>query len=130
MSYNSYFPTYTNPYTSSFSNITTPIVQPQAPIIQPQPQRVQNVNGIEGAKAYPLAGDSSVLLLDSNNPIVWLVQTDSAGYKTCTPYDISPHKEEPMPSTSDYQALADRIAKLEERMNNEPNLRLVSKEQS
>ena len=129
MSYNNYFPASTNPY--SWASTTPALIQPQSPIVQPQPIRVQNVNGIEGAKAYPLAGDSSVLLLDSNNPIVWLVQTDSAGYKTCTPYDISPHKEEPIPSSEDYKSLADRISKLEERMKqNESDFRITCKEQS
>lgn len=121
-----YFP---SGYPVQLSNTASGYFPP--PTIQPQQVKVQNVNGIEGAKAYPLAGDSSVLLLDSNNPIVWLVQTDSAGYKTCTPYDIIPHKETPAPTPDDFKALSERISKIEERLNaNESNLRYVSKEQS
>ena len=46
------------------------------------PQRCQviKVNGRNGADAFRMAADSSVLLLDENDPIVWLKTTDGAGY--------------------------------------------------
>ena len=39
------------------------------------PQRCQviKVNGRNGADAFRMAADSSVLLLDENDPIVWLI---------------------------------------------------------
>lgn len=78
-------------------------------------QEVVKVNGRAGAEAYHLDANSSSLLLDQTAPIVWLVQTDGAGYKSITGYDITEHKEEkPIDAI---KALEDRIAKLEETIN-------------
>ena len=48
------------------------------------PQRCQviKVNGRNGADAFRMAADSSVLLLDENDPIVWLKTTDGAEHDT------------------------------------------------
>lgn len=94
--------------------------------MQPQPQQVpswgQNqqrmeivrVNGENGAKAYQLPPNSSALLLDESAPLVWLVQTDGAGYKTATPYTIAPYQAQPAP---DYSELEERIRRLEDLIN-------------
>lgn len=83
---------------------------------------ILKVNGKNGAEALQMGPNSSVLLLDETNPIVWLAQTDSAGYKTLTPYSISLYEPEP---PVDVKALEQRITTLEtllERMvNNESN---------
>lgn len=55
-------------------------------------QEVVRINGQNGAQAYQLAPNSSALLLDVSAPLVWLVQSDGAGYKTCTPYTIAPYE--------------------------------------
>ena len=62
------------------------------------PQRCQviKVNGRNGADAFRMAADSSVLLLDENDPIVWLKTTDGAGYPTITPYSIAPYQPAPL----------------------------------
>ena len=85
--------------------------------IQPQTQqtKVVEVTGRAGADAYQLGPDSSILLLDNTAPIVWLVKTDGAGYKTLMAYDISPHEEEK--PVDHYKELEDRILKLEETVN-------------
>jgi len=57
-------------------------------------QEVVRVNGMNGANAYQLPPNSSILLLDDSAPIVWLKITDGAGYPTLTPYDIVPHKKD------------------------------------
>ncbi len=60
-------------------------------------QQIVRVNGQNGANAYSMGPNSSALLLDENDPIVWLVQTDGAGYKNVIPYKIEPYKpEDPM----------------------------------
>ena len=52
---------------------------------QSPPQvKIFNVNGRAGAEAFNLAPDSSIFLLDSKDPIIWLVTTDSAATKTIT----------------------------------------------
>ena len=62
---------------------------------QPPQYDVVKVNGENGANAFQMGPNSKILLLDENEPILWFVQTDGAGYKTITPYDILPHKKTP-----------------------------------
>ena len=52
-------------------------------------------------------------------PMVWLVQTDGAGYKSFTAYDITPHEEEK--PVDNYKSLEERIKKLEEAVNGKPD---------
>lgn len=82
---------------------------------QPAAQIIR-VNGENGARALQMAPNSSALLLDETAPIVWLKQTDGAGYPTLTPYKIEPYQPEPQP---DYQGLAARIKRLEEMLNDQ-----------
>lgn len=76
---------------------------------------VIRVNGENGAKAYQMAPNSSVLLLDETAPIVWLKTTDGAGYPTITGYNISPieTKENVGVTSSEYSKLDERIKRLE-----------------
>lgn len=79
-----------------------------------QRQEIIRVNGENGARALQMAPNSSALLLDTNNPLIWVVQTDGAGYKTVTPYTIKPYQPEP---PIDLKDLNERIKKLEEALN-------------
>ena len=88
------------------------------PYPQMMRQEITRVNGENGARAFQLAPNSSVLLLDENSPIVWVVQSDGAGYKTVTPYTSTPYKPEP---EVDLKSLEDRIKRLEESVNVKPN---------
>lgn len=89
------------------------------------PQQIVKVNGKNGAEMYQMSPNSSVLLLDETAPIVWLAQTDGAGYKTLSAYDITPHQEIPPVDT---RALEQRISKLEEAIQyvNKSNLANVT----
>ncbi len=71
------------------------------------------VNGRNGAEAFRLAPNSSILLMDENDPIVWLKQTDGAGYATVTPYTVAPYKRPPV----DVNSLENRVKRLEEILN-------------
>lgn len=83
---------------------------------QSQEQHVVRVNGRGGADNFFLPPNSDAILLDINDPIAWFVQTDGAGYKTITPYDISIHKEK---SQNDVlKSMEERISKLEEVITN------------
>ena len=77
-------------------------------------QELVKVNGKPGAEAYQMAPNSSALLLDETAPIVWLAQTDGAGYKTLSPYSISPYQPEP---PVDVKSLLQRVEKLEAMIN-------------
>lgn len=98
-------------YTDMYYNTFNPIApQPQ----MPSPRReVDRVNGRNGADMFRIAPNSSVLLLDENDPIIWFVKTDSAGYKTIIPYDIKPHEDEPVP---DVKGIDERLNSIDERL--------------
>ena len=79
-------------------------------------QEVVRVNGRNGANAYQMAPNSSILLLDETAPIVWLKTTDGASYPTVTGYSITPLE---VPQTQQilpdiYKNLEDRVKRLEE----------------
>lgn len=80
-----------------------------------QSQQVLRVNGENGAKMLTLPPNSSALALDENAPIVWLCQTDGAGYKTCTPYKIEPYQQQPQSNITDLEM---RVKRLEEMLTN------------
>lgn len=91
---------------------------------------VVRVNGQQGAQAYMLPPNSSILLLDQTAPIVWLKMTDGAGYPTITPYDISPHQTQEQVNQLQTQALEVRLNKLEEMVNELYESTVKSVEQS
>lgn len=83
-----------------------------------QKQEVVRVNGRNGANAYQMAPNSSILLLDETAPIIWLKTTDGASYPTVTGYTITPiETQETNTANIDYSILEKRIAKLEEIIN-------------
>ena len=100
------FNQFMNPYAGMLQQYQQPSVV--------APQQVVRVSGEPGARAYQIGANSSALLLDESGQIVWLVTSDGAGYKTVSPYDISPHQEAPAP---DYGTLESRIKRLEEIVN-------------
>lgn len=97
-----------NPYGNNYWNPANSL--PQYNIIQ--------VNGKNGADAFRMGPNSKILLLDESAPIVWFVQTDGAGYKTVTPYTITPYQPAPQVDIND---LATRLTNLEERFNAKSN---------
>ena len=102
---------YQYPYGNNYMNIGQQTMQQQTIPQQTMPQQIIKVNGENGARAYQMMPNSSVLLLDENNPIVWLAQTDGAGYKTVTPYNITPYAP---PEAPDFNSLSDRLKRLED----------------
>lgn len=85
-----------------------------------QRQQVIKVNGVNGANAFQMYPNSSVLLLDESAPRLFLAQTDGAGYKTITAYKLEPYIE---PETISNADLLERIIKLEEKINGQSNIR-------
>lgn len=83
--------------------------QPQMQQI-PRKTEIIHVNGQNGAQAFQMVPNSQALLLDDTAPIVWLAQTDGAGYKTVTPYTIAPYQPEPEIDLKDIDA---RLRKIE-----------------
>lgn len=101
-----------NPLPGAQGTPTNPFTQYLSGMFQ-QPLKIPKVTGREGANAYDMPADSEILLLDQNDPIVWLVQTDSARLKTITPFDIALHEDEEKKAMS---SIEERLSKLEEMM--------------
>lgn len=103
-------------------NMYNPYANPYMPTAvqeyMPAPRmEIQRVTGEESAKKYPIGPNSSVILLDTDNPLIWVVTTDASGFKTVTPFAITPYEPEKPVSTDDLRnqlsMLTDRIEKLE-----------------
>ena len=78
--------------------------------------RVQGENGVD---AFQMGPNSDVLLLDETAPIIWFVQTDGAGYKSKTPYNITVHEKEPSIMDQRFDAIDKRLKSLEEALLDE-----------
>lgn len=96
----------------------TPVV-PQTPALPKM--EVVRVHGEEGANAFAMGPNSSIILLDETEPAVWLKTTDGAGYATISGYDLIPKgvksekKEEVQkPIEDDFKvALLERLSSIE-----------------
>ena len=74
-------------------------------------QQVVTANGKESVDKLRMAPNSSVLVMDTTAPIIWLCISDGLGNVTSEPWDISPHKEEPQESE-----IEKRLAALEDQL--------------
>ena len=92
-----------------------------------QKTEIIRVNGKNGGEMYQMAPNSEALLLDTSAPIIWLAQTDGAGYKTLTPYSITPYQPEP---EIDVRSLNERLTRLEELINDKSNYSAAKKSKS
>ena len=73
---------------------------------------IPQVNGEAGAKNFQMAPNSNYFLIDSSvSNLLWLVQTDGAGYLTATPWDVFPHQFQP---PVDVNNLEQRVKNLED----------------
>ena len=74
--------------------------QYQAPQYQPQSNTIQWVQGLEGAKAYPISPGGSVLLMDSDNQYLYIKTADNAGMPSLKIYEyhevteVKPEKQD------------------------------------
>lgn len=113
-----------NPYFQQpFNNMGQPQTYPQTP----RKTEIIHVNGQNGAQAFQMMPNSQALLLDDTAPLIWLAQTDGAGYKTVTPYTIAPYQPEPEISLKDIDV---RLRKLEEEVINHAKSNATSSKKS
>ena len=103
--YENYQGGYMNPYASRYNAMAAQQI-PKYEVI--------HVNGENGANALQMAPNSSVIVMDDTAPMVWLCQTDGAGYKTVRAFDIAPHQAAPQ---IDIASIDARLKKLEEIYN-------------
>lgn len=99
-------------------NFLNPYFQPQVQMPLPQ-QQITQVNGKASVDTIQLAPNSSILVLDTSAPIVWMCVSDGIGKVTATPYDISIHKDVPKPDISSIEkrlsAIENTLAEMENR---------------
>ena len=71
-----------NPYLPQLQNMQAQLAQLQNNIPQPQVQQsvqIQFVRGDAGAKAFGIPASSSIILMDSSEPIFYMKSTDANG---------------------------------------------------
>lgn len=64
---------------------------------QEQTQNLIRVNGIDGAKTYQMAPNSTVALFDSNEDIMYIKTTDGAGFPSIRTFAFTEVKEQNKP---------------------------------
>lgn len=105
------------PYQTPFGYIQNQNVLPQQQIIQ--------VNGKASVDTIQLAPNSSVLVMDTSAPIVWMCVSDGVGKVTSTPYSITLYKEEPPVDLKSIEhrliAIESAMAEMEEKINVKSN---------
>lgn len=79
-----------------------PQTYPQYSQFTPQPpqNQINWVQGIGGAKAYPVGAGNSVLLMDSDEPYLYIKSADNTGLPSLRIFkyeEITEKKEEPKP---------------------------------
>ena len=76
------------------------------------------LNGRADANNFLMGPNSSIILPDANDDIVWWIRTDSNGNKNVTAWDVNPHQE---PKAVDLNDLQARLANVEEWINAKQN---------
>ena len=127
--YNPYnFNLYNNPYNNIF--------QPQQLQSNTLPQQqIIQVNGKASVDTIQLAPNSSILVMDTSAPIVWMCVSDGVGKVTSTPYDIVVHEEKPPIDISDVERRLENVEKfvsqlMEGLKNDKPNVSRTKSKQS
>ena len=92
-----------NPY------MNIPAYQPN---VLPQ-QQILQANGKQSIDALRMSPNSSVLIADSTEPIVWRCISDGLGNVTAEAFDITPHKTEEQQAQDELVKINERISRLE-----------------
>lgn len=92
-----------------------PYFQPyNPPMMQNTPtlpaQQIIQVNGKASVDTIQLAPNSSILVMDTSAPIVWMCVSDGIGKVTATPYDITVHQDKP---PVDVDSIENRLSAVE-----------------
>lgn len=78
--------------------------QPQAQLQQPQLNTYAFVNGLEGAKAFQVQPNQTMMLMDSDQPIVYMKQANAMGQSTLRYFKLTEVNEADLKSLN--QAVA------------------------
>ena len=94
------------------------------PTLYQRPRRIDRVHGREGVDRFNMGPNEEVAVLDETAPILWVIKTDSAGYKVPTPFEIRPYQPEP---AVDLRDLAERVKRMEDAIYAKPGAGGTSK---
>lgn len=83
-----------NPYNPQFQQIQAQMAQQRLGQMQPMPNELQFVNGIESAQMYQMPPNSKQILMDSNRARFYLKETDASGMAKVTAYDFAEAKDD------------------------------------
>lgn len=101
MAYNNYFPQY-------YPSAQPQFVPQQMQTANTQQQQTNNLIWVQGensAKSYPVSANQSVLLMDSENPVMYIKSTDQSGMPL--PLRIFDYKERTQERTEHSQTVAE-----------------------
>ena len=85
---------------------------------QPQRQELIKVNGLEGAKNYPLSPGSTVALFDAESDIMYIKSMDAGGFPSIRTFSFMETTSKPTDSTEiRLSAMEAEIANLKEALN-------------
>ena len=110
-----------NPYASLIpqNQYYNPQMNNQQIFPQEQPQNLIRVNGIDGAKAYQMNANSTVALFDSNEDIMYIKNTDGAGFPSIRTFNFAEITQNEKPSgNQDYISRQEFEEFKKELMNN------------
>ena len=77
------------------------------------PQQILQANGKASIDALRMSPNSSVLIADQTQPIIWRCISDSLGNVSSSAFDITPHKDEVL---TEKEALANTLAEINDRL--------------
>ena len=63
---------------------------PQQMTMNQQPQQLIRVTGLDGAKAYQMAANSTAALFDAGEDLMYIKSTDGAGFPTIRVFRFEP----------------------------------------
>lgn len=88
--------------------------------------QITRVNGENGVDALRMAPRSELLAMDISRTdalIGWYVKTDDAGYKSKTPYLLTPYEPQPAQGAADLSSIEERLTRLEGIINEQSLVR-------
>lgn len=77
------------------------------------PQQILQANGKASIDALRMSPNSSVLIADQTQPIVWRCVSDGLGNVSASAFDITPHKDEAL---AEKEALASTLEEINNRL--------------
>lgn len=86
-------PMYGNPYPQRYPQQPAPNYY--SPPMTAQPSGLIQVNGLEGAKAFPMGRNDEVALFDSGRDVFYVKRTDAGGYPSIEAFSFARLQDAP-----------------------------------